>query len=55
MVQEELGPMIRTRRIRWDVHGSHQSPHPKVLHGEAVIVTASSLSLKPKSGKIVEN
>ena len=53
VVQEELGPMIITRRIIWDVHGSHQSLHPKVRHGEAVIVTASSLSLKPKIGKSV--
>ena len=31
--EEELGPMIITRR-RWEVHGIHQSLHPKVRHGE---------------------
>ena len=54
VVQEELGPMIITRRRR-EVHGSHQSLHPKVRHGEippsAEGVTASSLSLNPKIGK----
>ena len=31
--EEELGPMIITRR-KWEVHGIHQSLHPKVRHGE---------------------
>ena len=52
VVQEELGPMIITRRRR-EVHGSHQSLHPKVRHGapSAEGVTASSLSLNPNIGK----
>ena len=52
--EEELGPMIITRR-RWEVHGIHQSLHPKVRHGElppsAKGVMASSLSFNPMIGK----